>query len=139
MAVSRDSENVSHGSDVTMSSAHSAASFRWSGVRLAGPRSARSCVRVQGVRSNVVCVYGVNRWFLSRRTRSTAALLAAVGRHCPGRVISAVNLFPQARLQNVTESRPTKDAVAVTDYRIGASFSVSLSCLRAPARMFRSE
>jgi hypothetical protein len=29
--------------------------------------------------------------------------------------------------------------VAVTDYRIGASFSVSLSCLRAPARMFRSE
>ena len=32
-----------------------------------------------------------------------------------------------------------RDAVAVTDYRIGASFSVSLSCLRAPARMFRSE
>ena len=30
-------------------------------------------------------------------------------------------------------------AVAVTDYLIGASFSVSLSCLRAPARMFRSE
>ena len=29
--------------------------------------------------------------------------------------------------------------VSVTDYRIGASFSVSLSCLRAPARMFRSE
>ena len=29
--------------------------------------------------------------------------------------------------------------VAVTDYLIGASLSVSFSCLRAPARMFRSE
>jgi hypothetical protein len=30
-------------------------------------------------------------------------------------------------------------AVAVADYLIGAFPSVSVSCLRAPARMFRSE
>jgi hypothetical protein len=32
-----------------------------------------------------------------------------------------------------------KGADAVTDYLIGASLFVTVSCLRAPARMFRSE